>query len=239
MRSAGCVINDFADRNFDRHVERTRDRPLAARLDRAVGSARARRRSFSCCAFLLVLQTNRLTIMLSFVARRTRRDLPFLKRLFSFPQAWLGIAFGFSIPMAYAAQYGKLVPVAWVTDDREYVLGDRLRHRVRDGGSRRRRAPRPKSSAILFGRYDVAGVMASHDDIPLMMASSAGGSGCGVLLLRRRSWPRALVYHQHMLIRDREREACFKAFLNNNWVGARHLRGTGASISPRAARWLQ
>ena len=80
--------------------------------------------------------------MLAFVALALAVIYPFLKRVFSFPQAWLGIAFGFSIPMAYAAQYGKLVPVAWVLHDREHVLGDRLRHRVRDGRPRGRQAHR-------------------------------------------------------------------------------------------------
>src|SRR4051812_37277189 len=107
MRSAGCIINDFADRNYDPHVERTRDRPLAARII-APWEALTLAGILFLCAFALVLYTNELTIMLAFPALAIALIYPFVKRVFSFPQAWLGIAFGWSIPMAYAAQYGKL-----------------------------------------------------------------------------------------------------------------------------------
>ena len=161
VRSAGCVVNDFADRDFDPYVARTRDRPLAAGLVRP-WEALALAGLLFLVAFLLVLHTNRLTVMLSFVAVALTVVYPFLKRVFSFPQAWLGIAFGFSIPMAFAAQYGKLVPAAWammvanmfwsIAYDTEYAMVDRDDD-IRIG---------LKSSAILLGRYDVAAVVASH-----------------------------------------------------------------------------
>ena len=154
-RSAGCVVNDFADRDFDPHVERTRTRPLAARLI-APWEALTLAAVLFLVAFVLVLQLNALTIVLSFVALALAVVYPFLKRGFSFPQAWLGIAFGFSIPMAYAAQQDALPTEAWVlllanvfwaiAYDTEYAMVDRdddLRIGVR-------------SSAILLGRYDVA-----------------------------------------------------------------------------------
>ncbi|MCW5604336.1 MAG: 4-hydroxybenzoate octaprenyltransferase, partial [Burkholderiales bacterium] len=169
MRSAGCVINDYADRGFDPHVERTRDRPLAAGRIRP-WEALALAAVLMLSAFVLVLQLNPLTVMLSFIAVGLAVVYPFLKRFFSLPQAWLGIAFGFSIPMAYAAQYGKLIAVAWVlmvanmfwaiAYDTEYAMVDRDDD-VKIG---------IKSSAILFGKYDVAGVMAAHAVFLVMMA---------------------------------------------------------------------
>ena len=140
VRSAGCIINDFADRNFDPHVERTRDRPLAARLI-APWEALVLAAVLLLVAFVLVLQMNRLTVMLSFVALGLTIVYPFLKRRFSFPQAWLGIAFGFSIPMAYAAQYGKLVPVAWVLMIANMFWSIAYDTGIRDGRSGRRQAP--------------------------------------------------------------------------------------------------
>jgi 4-hydroxybenzoate polyprenyltransferase len=217
-RSAGCIVNDFADRNFDPHVERTRDRPLAARLVKPA-EALALAAFLFLIAFFLVLHTNELTVMLAFPALALAVIYPFLKRVFPFPQAWLGIAFGFSIPMGYAAQYGKLVPVAWVllianmfwsiAYDTEYAMvdrGDDLRIGV-------------KSSAILLGRYDVAGVMASHAIFLAMMAVIGWWQLNGWLYFLGLAVAAALVYRQYILIRSRERAACFKAFLENNWIG--------------------
>src|SRR5262245_5563588 len=113
-RSAGCIINDYADRDFDPHVERTRDRPLAAGVI-SPREALTVAAVLLVCAFLLVLLLrNGLALALSFVALGLMVVYPFLKRFFVFPQAWLGVAFGFSIPMAYAVQYGKLITVTWV-----------------------------------------------------------------------------------------------------------------------------
>jgi 4-hydroxybenzoate polyprenyltransferase len=229
MRSAGCVINDFADRNFDPHVERTRDRPLAARLI-APWEALALAGLLAGLAFALVLHTNELTIMLSFIALALAVIYPFLKRGFSFPQAWLGIAFGFSIPMAYAAQYGKLVPVVWVllianvfwaiAYDTEYAMVDRDDD-IRIG---------VKSSAILLGRRDVAAVMTCHAIFLVLMAVIGWWQWLGALYYVGLAVAAFLVYRQYDLIRTRERDACFKAFLMNNWVGLAIFAGLAADL---------
>ncbi|MDB5867028.1 MAG: 4-hydroxybenzoate polyprenyltransferase [Betaproteobacteria bacterium] len=229
MRSAGCVINDFADRNFDPHVERTRNRPLASRLV-APWEALALAGLLAGLAFALVLHTNELTIMLSFIALALAVIYPFLKRGFSFPQAWLGIAFGFSIPMAYAAQYGKLVPVVWVllianvfwaiAYDTEYAMVDRDDD-IRIG---------VKSSAILFGRFDVAAVMTCHAIFLVLMAVIGWWQWLGALYYVGLAVAAFLVYRQYDLIRTRERDACFKAFLMNNWVGLAIFAGLAADL---------
>ena len=218
VRSAGCVINDFADRDFDPHVARTRDRPLAARVI-LPWEALALAGVLLLAAFAFVLHTNRLTIMLSFVALALTAIYPFLKRVFSFPQAWLGIAFGFSIPMAYAAQLESVPTVAWVlmianmfwaiAYDTEYAMVDRDDD-VRIG---------VKSSAILLGRHDVAGVMTSHVIFLLLMTMVGGWQKMGALYYVGLALAAFLVYQQYRLIRTRERDACFKAFLHNNRVG--------------------
>ena len=218
MRSAGCIVNDFADRNFDPHVERTKDRPLAARIIKP-SEALALAVALSLCAFALVLYTNELAIMLAFPALAIAVIYPFVKRVFSFPQAWLGIAFSFGIPMGYAAQYGKLVPVVWVlmianmfwaiAYDTEYAMVDREDDK-RIG---------VKSSAILLGRYDVAGVMASHMIFLGLMAIVGWWQLNGVLYFAGLAVAAVLVHRQYVLIRTRERDKCFQAFLENNWVG--------------------
>lgn len=236
VRSAGCVVNDFADRDFDPQVERTRDRPLAARVIRP-GEALMLAGLLFIAAFILVLQMNRLTVMLSFVALALTLIYPFLKRVFSFPQAWLGIAFGFSIPMAYAAQYGKLVPVTWVlllanvfwsiAYDTEYAMVDREDDK-RIG---------VKSSAILLGRYDVAGVMASHAIFLILMAVVGWWQFLGILYYVGLVIAAALVCYQYRLIRHRERDRCFQAFLNNNWVGCAVFAGLAANLFFRIRLW--
>src|SRR5262245_50157678 len=113
-RSAGCIINDYADRNFDPYVERTRDRPLAAGQVSPSEALKLAAALLVLAFMLVLLLKNELAIALSFVAVALMVVYPFLKRFFVFPQAWLGIAFGFSIPMAYAAQYNRLVAVTWV-----------------------------------------------------------------------------------------------------------------------------
>lgn len=236
VRSAGCVINDFADRDFDPHVERTRDRPLAARII-APWEALALAGVLLLLAFILVLYTNRLTIMLSFVAVALLAIYPFLKRVFPFPQAWLGIAFGFSIPMAYAAQYGSVIAVAWVlmianmfwsiAYDTEYAMVDRDDD-VRIG---------VKSSAILLGRYDVAGVMASHGIFLALMVVIGWWQGLGALYYVGVAVAAALVWQQYRLIRTRERDACFKAFLDNNRVGLAIFAGLAADLYLRLKYW--
>jgi 4-hydroxybenzoate polyprenyltransferase len=238
MRSAGCVINDYADRNFDAHVERTRDRPLAAGLV-SPKEALALAGVLVLICFGLVLYTNELTIMLSFPALALAVIYPFLKRGFSFPQAWLGVAFGFSIPMGYAAQYGKLVPVVWVllianvfwaiAYDTEYAMVDRDDD-IRIG---------VKSSAILLGRHDVAAVMACHAIFLLLMAIIGYWQLLGALYFVGVAVAAYLAYRQYALIRNRERDKCFKAFLMNNWVGFAIFAGlAGDLLFRQRLAWL-
>jgi len=219
MRSAGCVMNDVADRKFDGQVERTQQRPLATG-EVSVKEALLLAAGLSLTAFMLVLFLNTLTIMLSVAALLLAVSYPFTKRFFVMPQAYLGIAFGFGIPMAFAAQTGTVPMVAWllllanifwaIAYDTEYAMVDReddLKIGIH-------------SSAIFFGRYDVAAVMACY----LAMLLLLGLAGW----LLKLSWPYyaglaaacgIAVYH-YSLIRDRNRTACFKAFLHNNWLGA-------------------
>jgi 4-hydroxybenzoate polyprenyltransferase len=236
VRSAGCVVNDLADRDFDGHVARTRERPLAAGVIRPA-EAMVLAALLFLLAFVLVLQTNRLTVLLSFVAVALTVVYPFLKRVFPFPQAWLGIAFGFSIPMAYAAQYGKLVPVAWVllvanmfwaiAYDTEYAMVDR------DDDQR----IGLKSSAILLGRYDVPAVVASHATFLMLMAVIGWWQFLGILYFVGLVVASGLVWYQFRLIRTRDRDACFRAFLNNAWVGTAIFAALAADLYFRIRLW--
>jgi 4-hydroxybenzoate polyprenyltransferase len=229
MRSAGCVVNDFADRDFDPHVARTRDRPLAARLI-SPAEALLLAGALFAAAFVLVLFLNRLTLLLAFVAVGLTVIYPFLKRFFSFPQAWLGIAFGFSIPMAYAAQLGIVPPVAWmllvanmfwsIAYDTEYAMVDRDDD-IRIG---------VKSSAILLGRFDVAGVMASHAIFLVLMAVIGHSQHLGFLYYGGLAVAAALAGYQYTLVRSRDPQQCFKAFLNNNWLGLAVFAGLAADL---------
>ncbi len=224
MRSAGCVINDYADRNFDAHVERTRERPLAARRIHP-GEALALAAFLALLAFLLVWQLNALTIQLSLIALALAVVYPFLKRVFWLPQAWLGIAFGFGIPMAFAAHQDRIVPLAWVmvaanvfwaiAYDTEYAMVDRDDDR-RLG---------LKSSAILFGRYDVAAVMACHGLFLILMLYVGWAARLGVFYVIGLLIAACLAAYQYLLIRGRSREGCLRAFRNNNLVGAAVFAG--------------
>jgi len=219
MRSAGCIINDFADRNFDLHVERTKDRPLAARLISPL-EALLVAGGLIGLAFLLVLQLNTLTIKLSLVACLLAVIYPFLKRFFWLPQAWLGIAFGFGIPMAFAAHNNSVAPLAWamvvanvfwaIAYDTEYAMVDRDDD-IKLG---------LKSSAILFGRCDVLGVMVCQALFLLLMGVIGYWARLGVGYFVGLAIAAGLTVYQYALIRERQRERCFKAFLNNNWLGA-------------------
>ncbi|MGE0558805.1 MAG: 4-hydroxybenzoate octaprenyltransferase [Burkholderiales bacterium] len=218
MRSAGCVINDYADRDFDPHVERTKDRPLAAGLIRP-GEALVLAVVLLLMAFGLVLFLNALTIKLAFVAAALAIIYPFVKRVFPLPQAWLGVAFGFGIPMAYAAMWKTVPAAAWmllaatmlwaIAYDTEYAMvdcDDDLKIGV-------------KSSAILFGRGDVPGVMLFHALFLGLMTWIGWTQLRGVYYYAGLTVASALVLYQYVLIRNRSRECCFRAFLNNNWVG--------------------
>jgi 4-hydroxybenzoate polyprenyltransferase len=230
MRSAGVVVNDYADRNFDPHVARTKARPLAAGL---VGPTEAL--LLACAlgllAFALVLTLNRLTVAFSFVGAFLAVSYPFTKRFFALPQAYLGIAFGFGIPMAYAAQLERVPAVGWVlllanifwtiAYDTEYAMVDR--DDDRKIGIR--------TSAILFDRFDVAAVMLSHAAFLALLA--------GIGWHMHMTWPyyaglagaAALIGYQYTLIRGREPGRCFRAFLNNNWVGGAVFAGTALALA--------
>jgi 4-hydroxybenzoate polyprenyltransferase len=219
MRSAGCVINDFADRDIDRHVERTRGRPLTTGR---VSSQEAQVLFGSLClaAFALVLLLNRLTILLSIFAVVLAASYPFMKRLTHLPQVFLGAAFGWAVPMAFAAQTGTVPPLAWLlftatvlwatAYDTMYAMVDR-QDDLRIG---------VKSTAILFGEADrvVIAILQVMVLIALMMVGQKAGLGhyyhAGILVAA------GLAVWQQYLIRDRDPEGCFRAFLNNNWFGA-------------------
>jgi 4-hydroxybenzoate polyprenyltransferase len=224
MRSAGCVVNDYADRNFDGHVERTRHRPLA------VGAVSTREAlllaaGLSLVAFLLIQPLNRLTIELSFVALFLAGSYPFTKRFFAMPQAYLGIAFSFGIPMAFAAQTGEVPFLAWflmganllwvIAYDTEYAMVDKADD-LRIG---------IKTSAITFGRFDVAGVMVCHTVFLGSMVVIGLMQNLGVIYYASLAAALGLVLYQYRLIHDRDRARCFKAFLHNNWVGATIFAG--------------
>jgi len=218
MRSAGCVINDLADRRLDPHVQRTRDRPLASgEVSTAEGIAIAL--ALLAAALVLVLQLHRLALYLSFFGVAITVAYPFLKRFFSFPQAGLGIAFSFGIPMAFAAQLGGLPSLTWVlmaatffwivAYDTEYAMVDRDDD-VRIG---------VHSSAILLGRHDVLAVMLCHAVFLGIMAYVGAWLGLGLLYYAGLAFAVVFAALQFQLIRDRDREKCFQAFLNNGWMG--------------------
>ena len=229
MRCAGCVINDYADRNFDPHVERTKDRPLAAGVIRPA-EALALAAVLMLIAFGLVLLLTPLTIKLAVVAAAIAVIYPYVKRVFPLPQLWLGIAFGFGIPMAYAELWHALPRVAWlllvatmfwaIAYDTAYAMVDRDDDR-RIG---------IKSSAILFGRFDIAGIMAAHAVFIGLMAWIGWWQMRDVIYFAGLAVAVALVLYQYGLIRDRTRESCFKAFLNNNWVGCVIFIGLAADL---------
>jgi 4-hydroxybenzoate polyprenyltransferase len=224
MRSAGCVVNDFADRDFDPHVERTKNRPLAVR---AVSTKEALllAAGLSLVAFLLIQPLNHLTIELSFVALFLAASYPFTKRFFAMPQAYLGIAFSFGIPMAFAAQTGEVPFLAWflmaanllwvIAYDTEYAMVDKADD-LKIG---------IKTSAITFGRYDVLGVMLCHAMFLGAMVLIGLMQKLGIIYYAGLGVAVGLILYQYRLIHDRDRARCFKAFLHNNWVGAAVFAG--------------
>jgi 4-hydroxybenzoate polyprenyltransferase len=238
MRSAGCVVNDIADRNYDPQVERTKDRPLARRAI-PVAEAIALAAVLFGLAFLLVLQLNRLTIQLAFVALALAVIYPFLKRFFWLPQAWLGIAFGFGIPMAFAAHQDAIPPVAWwllgvhvfwtIAYDTEYAMVDRnddLRIGIR-------------TSAILFGDKDVVFTMLCHALFLAGMVAIGVKVNMGAMFFTGVLAAAALAVQQYFILRPRTREASFKAFLHNNWIGAAIFAGIVADFILRIpAPWM-
>ena len=224
MRSAGCAINDFADRDIDLHVKRTADRPLTSGQIHA-WEALAVAAILALLSFLLIRPLNLLTQQLSVLAVLVATSYPYFKRFFALPQAYLGIAFGFGIPMAYAAVLNQVPTEAWLlllanifwalAYDTEYAMVDRdddLHIGIR-------------TSAITFGRYDVLAVMLCYA-ISLTLITAVGlhhGLGHGFLLGMLVAAGIA-VYHW-FLIRNRDRMRCFAAFRHNNWLGAAVFAG--------------
>ncbi len=224
MRSAGCVINDYADRDFDPHVARTRDRPIAA------GRVTPREAlvlfaALCLIAFALVLTLNRLTILLSFAGAFLAATYPFVKRFTHLPQFYLGAAFGWGIPMAFAAQTGGIPPVGWtlfaanvcwaVAYDTAYAMVDRDDDRKVG----------VKSTAILFGRHDRAMVFLFHVLTLSLLAYSGALAGLGLRYYAGLVAALGFALYQQHLMRDRTRDGCFRAFLNNNWFGAAAFAG--------------
>lgn len=232
MRSAGCAVNDYADRDFDRHVKRTAERPLTS--GRIAGwEALLVAAVLSLAAFLLILPLNTLTKLLSVAAVAIAASYPYFKRFFALPQAYLGIAFGFGIPMAYAAIQGTVPATAWLlllanifwalAYDTEYAMVDRdddLKIGIR-------------TSAITFGRYDVLAVMLCYA-ASLGLVTAVGLSvGLGIWFLAGMTAAAGMAVYHYFLIRDRERMPCFAAFRHNNWLGAAVFAGIALDYALR------
>ncbi len=219
MRSAGCIVNDYADRDFDGRVERTRDRPLATG---AVSTKEALllAAALALLSFALVLPLNHLVWKLAVVALFLAVSYPYTKRFFAIPQAYLGIAFGFGIPMGFAALLGTVPWVGWLlllanifwamAYDTEYAMVDReddLRIGIR-------------TSAITFGRFEVTAVMICYGAMLAILAWLGVALRYGAYYFAGLACAAAIMGYHYLLIRGRNRERCFKAFLHNNWVGA-------------------
>ncbi|MDP6968266.1 MAG: 4-hydroxybenzoate octaprenyltransferase [Gammaproteobacteria bacterium] len=217
MRAAGCVINDYADRHIDGHVERTHQRPLATGQI-SEKAALVLFTSLCAVAFLLVLLTNTLTIKLSFVGVALAAIYPFMKRYTHWPQLALGLAFSWAIPMAFSAQTASIPMVAWLTFvaavlmtvayDTYYAMVDRNDDLLIG----------VKSTAVLFGQWDrrIIGLLQSGTLLVLGyigQVQQLGGFFYTSLVVMA-----SLFIYQAMITRDRERDACFKAFLNNHWA---------------------
>ncbi|HQT81511.1 MAG: 4-hydroxybenzoate octaprenyltransferase [Ferrovum sp. 37-45-19] len=218
MRSAGCVVNDIADRKFDRYVARTKDRPITSGQV-TVKEALILTLLLFLLSFLLILSCNTLTIFLSLVAVFLAVSYPFTKRFLSIPQAYLGIAFGFGIPMAFAAQLNFVPSVAgllllanlfWaIAYDTEYAMVDR-EDDIKIG---------IHSSALLFGKHDVLAIMSCYA-LTLFLLFIVGvllhfGFVYFIFLLIAT----LIALYHFSLIRKRDSKQCFKAFLHNNWFG--------------------
>ena len=219
MRSAGCAINDYADRDFDAHVKRTAQRTLAAGKISPREALMVAGVLALIAFFLVVMFLNRLTLTLSFAALFLAAIYPFTKRFFAAPQAVLGVAFGFGIPMAFAAQTDGVPPIAWwlllanvfwtIAYDTEYAMVDRDDD-VKIG---------IKTTALLFGRHDVALVMACYASMLLLMVFVGNVSAMGWPYYVGLAIAGGIAMFHYTLIRGRDREQCFKAFLHNNWLG--------------------
>ena len=224
MRSAGCAVNDYADRDFDKHVKRTAERPITS--GRIKGwEALAVAAVLALVSFALILPLNTLTRQLSVAAVLIAASYPYFKRFFAIPQAYLGIAFGFGIPMAFAAIQGQVPAVAWwlllgnvfwaVAYDTEYAMVDRdddLKIGIR-------------TSAITFGRFDVAAVMLCYGAALAIFLVGGWQLGLRWWFVVGIAAAGGIALYHYTLIRARERMACFAAFRHNNWLGAALFAG--------------
>lgn len=218
MRSAGCCVNDVADRDFDRHVKRTAQRPVTS------GRVSPRQAllygaGLALVAFVLVLSTNTLTIAYAFAALAISLAYPYAKRLLAMPQAVLGVAFSFGIPMAFAAARHEVPWQAWalllgnlcwvLAYDTEYAMVDRdddLKIGI-------------KTSAITLGRFDVAAIMLFYGLYLISWAALGLMAGLGSLFVAGLAVAAAQAIWHFTLIRRRDRDGCFQAFKQNHWLG--------------------
>jgi len=224
MRSAGCAMNDYADQDIDKFVKRTEQRPITS--GRVSGKeALAIAALLAIVAFCLILPLNALTKQLSVAAVIIAGTYPYFKRFFAIPQAYLGIAFGFGIPMAFAAVQNTVPAVAWlllignvfwaVAYDTEYAMVDRdddLKIGI-------------KTSAITFGRYDVAAVMICYAAHLALLLACGLWMGLGAWFIGGLAVAAGIAVYHYTLIRGRQRDACFYAFRHNNWLGAAVFAG--------------
>jgi len=224
MRSAGCCINDVADREFDKHVKRTAQRPVtsgAVSVKEALGVGAV----LALLAFALVLTTNLLTVAMSFAALFITLLYPYAKRWVSMPQAVLGLAFGMGIPMAFTAVQGAVPPLAWalaagnlfwvLAYDTEYAMVDRdddLKIGI-------------KTSAITLGQWDVPAVLLFYLLYIGIWALALIPKGLGTIYIVSIGLALAQVVWHYTLIRTRSRDGCFKAFRLNHWLGATVFAG--------------
>jgi len=236
MRSAGCALNDYADREFDAHVERTANRPLP-RGEIEPWEALALAAVLAFFALLLILPLNRQTLMLSVPALAITVAYPFFKRFFALPQAFLGIAFSFGIPMAFTSVGGSVSPLGWwmfginlfwvMAYDTEYAMVDRSDD-VKLG---------LKTSAILFGRLDVAIVMVCYAVYLAGMAWIGTRLQLGPIYHAGLVVASLLALWHFLLIRKRDPARCFRAFLGNHWLGLAVFAGIAIDYAVRLHRW--
>lgn len=236
MRSAGCVMNDYADRNFDKHVKRTRNRPLTT--GEVSGKEAWLLAGFLCaCSFGLIIKQDILVWKLSVVALLLAATYPYTKRFLSIPQAYLGVAFGFGIPMSFAAVWGELPAICWwllaanifwaIAYDTEYAMVDRdddLRLGL-------------KTSAITFGGFDIGAVMLSYTAMFCILAYVGTLARLGTWYNVGLIAAMVMALYHNLLIRDRSREGCFAAFMHNNWLGAAIFAGIMLDYGVRMKAW--
>ena len=236
MRSAGCAFNDWADRDFDAGVKRTASRPLAAKII-APWEALALAAAFALVAFALILPTNAATIAWSVPALAISIAYPFFKRFFALPQAILGIAFSFGIPMSFAAVLNDVPPFAWallminlfwvVAYDTEYAMVDRDDD-VNIG---------IRTSALTFGRFDIVAVALCYAIYLGAMALVGIRIGMGIIYHLGLAVAFAFAVQHLSWIRTRDRQQCFRAFLDNHWLGVAVFAGVALDYAVRLHHW--